>query len=86
MNLVKILKVRDGPPTAKDALTNGRNLGIVKLVNKLYLSWIVCFVEVAAGYSLYGSATMVVLSMENKSVHGFMLDPVRFCIQLFYLL
>ncbi len=30
---------------------------------------------VAAGYALYGSATMVVLSIGN-GVNGFMLDPV----------
>ena len=30
---------------------------------------------VAAGYALYGSATMVVLSTGN-GVNGFMLDPV----------
>ena len=30
---------------------------------------------VAAGYALYGSATMVVLSI-GKGVHGFLLDPV----------
>ena len=30
---------------------------------------------VAAGYALYGSATMVVLSVGN-GVNGFMLDPV----------
>lgn len=30
---------------------------------------------VAAGYALYGSATMVVLST-GKGVHGFLLDPV----------
>ena len=32
--------------------------------------------SVAAGYALYGSATMVVLSIGNGSVNGFMLDPV----------
>ena len=32
---------------------------------------------VAAGYALYGSATMLVLSTGN-GVNGFMLDPVRF--------
>ena len=32
---------------------------------------------VAAGYALYGSATMVVLSTGN-GVNGFMLDPVCF--------
>jgi fructose-1,6-bisphosphatase len=31
---------------------------------------------VAAGYALYGSATMMVLSC-GSGVHGFMLDPVR---------
>jgi fructose-1,6-bisphosphatase I len=31
---------------------------------------------VAAGYALYGSATMVVLSTGN-GVNGFTLDPVR---------
>lgn len=30
---------------------------------------------VASGYALYGSATMVVLSV-GTGVHGFMLDPV----------
>lgn len=30
----------------------------------------------AAGYALYGSATMLVLAMEN-GVNCFMLDPVR---------
>lgn len=30
---------------------------------------------VAAGYALYGSSTMIVLSM-GSGVHGFMLDPV----------
>ncbi|OWF39037.1 fructose-1,6-bisphosphatase 1-like isoform X2 [Mizuhopecten yessoensis] len=30
---------------------------------------------VAAGYALYGSATMIVLSTGNNSVNGFMLDP-----------
>lgn len=30
----------------------------------------------AAGYSLYGSATMMVLSTGN-GVNGFLLDPVR---------
>ena len=32
---------------------------------------------VAAGYALYGSATMVVLSV-GTGVNSFMLDPVRF--------
>ena len=32
--------------------------------------------QVAAGYALYGSATMIVLSTGN-GVHGFTLDPVR---------
>ena len=32
---------------------------------------------VAAGYALYGSATMIVLSM-GDGVHGFTLDPVGF--------
>ena len=32
---------------------------------------------VAAGYALYGSATMLVLSIGN-GVNGFMLDPVSF--------
>jgi fructose-1,6-bisphosphatase I len=31
---------------------------------------------VAAGYALYGSATMVVLSLEKSGVNGFMYDPV----------
>ncbi|XP_008485404.3 fructose-1,6-bisphosphatase 1-like, partial [Diaphorina citri] len=32
---------------------------------------------VAGGYALYGSATMVVLSVgKGQGVHGFMLDPV----------
>ncbi len=31
--------------------------------------------QVAAGYALYGSATMIVLST-GKGVHGFTLDPV----------
>ena len=31
---------------------------------------------VAAGYALYGSATMIVLSVGN-GVNSFMLDPVR---------
>lgn len=36
---------------------------------------------VAAGYVLYGSATMFVLSLgKGKGVNGFMLDPVRHCI------
>jgi fructose-1,6-bisphosphatase I len=30
---------------------------------------------VAAGYALYGSATMVVLSLEKSGVNGFMYDP-----------
>jgi len=30
---------------------------------------------VAAGYALYGSATMLVLSLNNAGVNGFMLDP-----------
>ena len=32
---------------------------------------------VAAGYALYGSATMVVLCT-GQTVNGFMLDPVRY--------
>lgn len=32
---------------------------------------------VAAGYALYGSATMVVLSTKDSGVNGFTLDPVR---------
>ena len=32
---------------------------------------------VAAGYALYGSATVIVLATEN-SVNMFMLDPVSF--------
>lgn len=33
---------------------------------------------VAAGYALYGSATMVVLALgKGSGVHGFMLDPVN---------
>jgi len=31
---------------------------------------------VAAGYALYGSATMIVISIGNGPVNGFMLDPV----------
>jgi len=32
---------------------------------------------VAAGYALYGSATMMVLSLgKGRGVNGFMLDPV----------
>lgn len=32
---------------------------------------------VAAGYALYGSATMMVLSLgQGRGVNGFMLDPV----------
>lgn len=34
---------------------------------------------VAAGYALYGSATMIVVSMGN-GVNGFMLDPVSISI------
>ncbi|XP_075240941.1 fructose-1,6-bisphosphatase 1-like [Convolutriloba macropyga] len=30
---------------------------------------------VAAGYTLYGSATMLVLALKNHGVHGFMYDP-----------
>ncbi len=30
----------------------------------------------AAGYSLYGSATMIVLSLGKSGVNGFMYDPV----------
>lgn len=30
---------------------------------------------IAAGYALYGSATMIVISIGNGSVNGFMLDP-----------
>ena len=37
---------------------------------------------VAAGYAIYGSATMIVLSVGN-GVHGFTLDPVRFNSNLF---
>ena len=33
---------------------------------------------VAGGYALYGSATMVVLSV-GQGVNGFTLDPVRLC-------
>ena len=33
---------------------------------------------VGAGYALYGSATMIVLSIGN-GVNGFMLDPVSTC-------
>ena len=33
---------------------------------------------VAAGYALYGSATMMVISL-GSGVHGFMLDPVSGC-------
>ena len=29
----------------------------------------------AAGYTLYGSATMLVLAMRDHGVHGFMYDP-----------
>ena len=36
---------------------------------------------VAAGYALYGSATMIVLSTGN-GVHGFTLDPVSCNIKL----
>lgn len=36
---------------------------------------------VAAGYALYGSATMVVLSTGN-GVDGFQLDPVRIDLSL----
>jgi len=33
---------------------------------------------VAAGYALYGSATMMVLSLgQGSGVNGFMLDPVK---------
>jgi len=35
---------------------------------------------VAAGYALYGSATMLVISI-GREVNGFMLDPVRFICQ-----
>ena len=31
---------------------------------------------VAAGYTVYGSATMLVLALKDKGVHGFMYDPV----------
>ena len=31
---------------------------------------------VAAGYALYGSATMIVLSAGGGPVNGFLLDPV----------
>lgn len=37
---------------------------------------------VAAGYALYGSATMMVISL-GAEVNGFMLDPVR-SLSLFY--
>ena len=40
---------------------------------------------VAAGYALYGSATMVVISAGN-SVNGFMLDPVSHLIIIISLL
>ena len=40
------------------------------------------FVAVAAGYALYGSATMIVLSIGNGPVNGFMLDPVRRTVHL----
>jgi len=34
---------------------------------------------VAAGYALYGSATMMVLALgKGRGVNGFMLDPVSF--------
>lgn len=33
-------------------------------------------IKVAAGYALYGSATMIVLSLGNNVVNGFMYDPV----------
>lgn len=37
---------------------------------------------VAAGYALYGSATMMVLALgKGCGVNGFMLDPVRFRVQ-----
>ena len=32
---------------------------------------------VAAGYSVYGSATALVLATKGGSVNGFTLDPVR---------
>ena len=31
---------------------------------------------VAAGYTVYGSATMLVLALKDQGVHGFMYDPV----------
>ena len=40
---------------------------------------------VAAGYALYGSATMVVLST-GSGVHGFTLDPVCWFTEYLYLL
>lgn len=34
-------------------------------------------IKVAAGYALYGSATMIVLSLGGGPVNGFLLDPVN---------
>lgn len=39
---------------------------------------------VAAGYALYGSATMIVLSAGGGPVNGFLLDPVS--ARFFYLI
>ena len=39
---------------------------------------------VASGYALYGSATMIVVTTGN-GVDGFMLDPVSYCIPVYWL-
>lgn len=40
---------------------------------------------VAAGYALYGSATMMVLALgKGSGVNGFMLDPVRYNCKHFF--
>lgn len=44
------------------------------------MSFIIC--SVAAGYALYGSATMIVLSLGKTAVNGFMYDPVSTLLML----
>ena len=57
----------------------GRKLGNVRLrfwLQLLFFNTTIIFILVAAGYALYGSATMIVLALGNGPVNGFMLDPV----------
>ena len=69
-------------PDVSDALKPGREIGKRRRLRwgdkgaDTLTSFSFFFAPVAAGYALYGSATMVVISIGAGPVNGFMLDPV----------